>query len=575
MSGPSLTGTFLDRLEDSRLLSPEQFAEAMHALDLRRLESPEEIARELVKHKLLTRFQAERLLDGRARGFFIDRYTVLEMLGLGGMGRLYLALDTESGQKVALKVLTERLKTDAGMLARLKIEARAGRKLDHPNIVRTLRCDDTGAICFVAMEFVRGISLFELLVTRGRLPHEQACDVALQAAAGLEHAHSRGIIHRDVKPENLLIDREGHVKLLDFGLALVKDEADSEFSLAMIFGHDCLGTADYIPPEQSLDSQAVDARADIYSLGCTLYCLLTAKFPFPEKTGAAKLEAHRTKLPRPLKDRDPRLPDEVVAVVEKMMAKRPEDRYQSAAEVIAALEPLAQRKPVDFDFSGVLMQRIRQARTRSDLERPSKPKERTSSSTRPRSSIAAGGQSEQAIETAVAGDTRPLSGVRTSDSTFEVDVPLGPPREEFAVPVRPLVSEETAELPPAELRALDGPSVVPLNRGRFVIGRSESCDFVLTQAGVSGTHCELLPEGTFWRIHDLNSKNGVEVNGVPVTDRMLWPGDVVTIARRQRFRIVDPTAGELHRAWYAHAWLWAAAAALAGAAGAAWAAFGS
>src|SRR5262245_21499695 len=361
---------FVVLLKKSGLLPAADIAAAVQRFDLGEDPVAKDVARAFVRDGLLTRFQAERLLEGRYRGFFIDHYKVLEILGAGGMSCLYLAEDMESGERVALKVLSDVHKNDAAMLTRLKIEARAGQRLRHSAIIRTEavhRTDDVmGEVWYLVMEYVEGINLEELINLQGPIPAAQACDFIWQAAAGLQHAHSAGLVHRDVKPGNLLVDKHGTVKILDFGLALLDGEeaAADEFSLAMIFGHSCLGTADYISPEQSRDSYAVDIRADIYSLGCTLYVALSGKLPYPMASSCQKLEGHRHHQAAPLSQVAKRVPAELIAVVDKMMAKRPEDRYQSMSAVVEALTPFARRQPVEFDFPKILAWRARDARRR-------------------------------------------------------------------------------------------------------------------------------------------------------------------------------------------------------------------
>jgi len=371
MAVPEVAVGFLELLEKSGLLSPEQFAEAVRVHDLESKAAPTDLVETLIAAGVLTRFQADRLLEGRHRGFFIDRYKTLNILGTGGMGWLYLAEDCDTGNRVAVKMLPKKLEADSGMVARFQLEARAGMKLNHPNIVRTYSIDRTegvyGDVFFVVMELVTGISLEELIVLNGPVDWPQACDFIRQAAAGLQHAHDAGMVHRDVKPANLLVDTSGAVKIIDFGLSHV--DPDDEFSLAMIYGHDCLGTADYIAPEQTLDSLSVDGRADIYSLGCTTYATLTGKLPFPMKSTRDKLEAHRTRKPRPLAERCPETPPELIAIVEKMMAKRPENRFEQAHEVCRAMAPFAERRPAQFDFDDVLEKRAERARKRISAKR--------------------------------------------------------------------------------------------------------------------------------------------------------------------------------------------------------------
>jgi len=195
----------------------------------------------------------------------------------------------------------------------------------------------------------------------------------MQAAEGLDYAHAQGLVHRDIKPENILICADGTVKILDFGLAMV-DENDEEFSMAMIFGQNRLGTADYISPEQYLDSYKVDARADIYSLGCTFYFALTGRVPFPFETSAQKLKAHLKKKATPVQELRPDIPRQVAAIVAKLMTKRPENRLQTAREVVRYLRPLAERQPTPFNFRSVLNARMSQAK-RKELDKQAKIRE--------------------------------------------------------------------------------------------------------------------------------------------------------------------------------------------------------
>jgi serine/threonine-protein kinase len=366
MPPPEVTNDLLGLLQKSRLLSEDQISDAIHRLELPTDVAPEELAEALVGSGLLTRFQSDRLLEGRHRGFFIGNYRCDHILGTGGMGWLYLATDVDSGNPVAVKMLPKRLEGDPGMVARFELEAKAGLLLNHPNVVRTYEHQRTegvyGDVYYVVMEIVRGISLEELIVRNGPLPWPAACDVIRQSAAGLQHAHDNGTIHRDIKPANLLVDTDGHVKIADFGLSKIESEADDEFSLQMIFGHDCLGTADYIAPEQTLDSNAVDGRADLYSLGCTFYATLTGKLPFPLKTTKQKLEAQRTRKPRPVGNLVEDLPPEVTAILEKMISKRPETRFQQASDVCRALSSFSKRTPAEFSFQKVLVQRAEMAR---------------------------------------------------------------------------------------------------------------------------------------------------------------------------------------------------------------------
>ncbi len=367
MVSPQLSELFLEALSKSGLVTPRQIEQVTGQFDVGEVPDAAQLAQAFVREGLLTPFQVERLLSGRFRGFFVDRYKVCEILGAGGMGWLYAAVDQDTGQKVAIKVLSSN-PDDAGVAARFRLEGQAGLRLNHPNIVRTLRLDSTDELQYIVMELLEGISLQELIDRQGPVPWRQACDMICQAAAGLQYAHDQGMVHRDVKPGNLLVDHEGHIKVLDFGLALCDDQGQ-EFSMAMIFGQDKLGTADYVAPEQSLDSYHVDARADIYSLGCTFYFILTGKVPFPLNTIGKKLDAHRRFKPRPLEELAPDVPSEVVEIVNTMMAKRPERRYASCTEVCRAVAPFAQRKNVEFDFRAIVNARAIQAERRAAAKR--------------------------------------------------------------------------------------------------------------------------------------------------------------------------------------------------------------
>jgi hypothetical protein len=325
-----------------------------------------EFLKKLMLQGVLTKFQTQWLLEGKFEDFTIDDYRIVDILGTGGMGWLYVGVDQQTGEKAAVKVISRHMDND--YLTRFKLEARAGLLLNHPNIVRTIKLGETDEILYVAMELVEGISVQELIVRQGSIPWPQACSLIAQAAAGLQHAHEKGMVHRDVKPGNLLVKRNGMVKVLDFGLALMEKDED-EFTLAMISGQGCVGTADYISPEQTIDSFAVGPRADIYSLGCTLYCALTGTVPFPGESVAKKLRAHRTKDARPVREFKPDIPAALEKIVAKMMARKPDDRYATAAEVAEVLQPHARRDSASFDFSAVLAQRSEEARQRVNLLR--------------------------------------------------------------------------------------------------------------------------------------------------------------------------------------------------------------
>lgn len=331
--------TLIDLVRRSELVDKDQLSRALAELEQRRgkeaCDDPEQVSRALLDAKLLTRWQCNKLLEGRSRGFFLGNYKLLDHLGTGGMSAVYLAEHIHMQRRVAIKVLPKHRVNDSSYLARFYREARAVAALDHPNIVHAYDVDNEGDTHYLVMEFVQGLDLQQMVKRQGALGYEAAADYIRQAAEGLAHAHRMGLIHRDIKPANLLVDTEGTVKVLDLGLARFAD--DSQASLTIAHDENVLGTADYLSPEQALNSHSVDSRADIYSLGCTFYYILTAHPPFPEGTLPQRLMKHQTEEPASiLKDR-PDAPGELLAICSKMMAKAADKRYQTATEVSQAL----------------------------------------------------------------------------------------------------------------------------------------------------------------------------------------------------------------------------------------------
>jgi RND family efflux transporter MFP subunit len=288
------------------------------------------------------------------------RYRLTELLGAGGMGAVFKAEHLLMKRTVAVKVIDRALFTDPAMAGRFGREMEAAGKLTHPNIVHAYDAEGVGDTHFLAMEYVEGVSLAKLLTQRGPLPVAEACSYIRQAAFGLQHAHERGMVHRDIKPQNLMVTSDGQVKILDFGLARFVLEAAPAGALlasttddaAVIALQDTrlepltqagtvMGTPAYIAPEQARDPHTADIRADIYSLGCTLYDLLTGRPPFPEGTAGRQVISHLREAPRSLTELRPEVPRELAQVVEKMLAKDPARRYQAPAAVAAALAPWA------------------------------------------------------------------------------------------------------------------------------------------------------------------------------------------------------------------------------------------
>ncbi len=333
------TDKFLELLKRCELFDDGQLAEALaqvraaHEGKLPR--DPERIAESLVEQQALTRWQANNLLDGKHKGFLLGKYKLLRHLGTGGMSSVYLGEHTKMRHRVAIKVLPRSKVEDSSYLARFKLEARAAAALNHRNIVRAYDIDQDGKTHYLVMEYIEGIDLQNLVKEQGPLDYRQAADHTAQAAEGLQHAHDAGLIHRDIKPANLLLDAKGTVKILDMGLAKFSNSALP--SLTIAHDENVLGTADYLAPEQAINSHGVDHRADIYSLGCTLYFLLTGHPPFCEGTLPQRLLKHQTENPPSIYEDRSDAPQGLVNVCLRMMAKAPDARYHQAGEVAAEL----------------------------------------------------------------------------------------------------------------------------------------------------------------------------------------------------------------------------------------------
>ena len=276
-------------------------------------------------------------IAGRRLGHF----ELIEAIGAGGMAAVLKARDLELGRIVALKILPPEAARDPENVTRFKQEARAAAKLDHENIARVYYCGEDQGLHFIAFEFVEGDNLRVLIDRRGQLPAGECVRYMMQVAAGLNHAAERGVVHRDIKPSNILITPDGRAKIVDMGLAryLGSESVNGTVTQSGV----TLGTFDYISPEQALDPRRADVRSDIYSLGCTFYHALTGRPPVPEGTAAHKLRAQQNDEPLDPRELNPAIPDELAAILARMMMKDQNARYQSPMELIAHLKGLAER----------------------------------------------------------------------------------------------------------------------------------------------------------------------------------------------------------------------------------------
>lgn len=319
--------------EESLLEKAVEEVRSKHGGDL---PEPSKLAEELIEHKVITKWHSDKLLNGKYKGFFLGKHKLLGHIGSGGMSSVYLAEHTKMHDLRAIKVLPQSKLGKSSYLARFQQEAKAIASLNHPNIVRAHDIDNQGDTHYIVMEYVDGDDLQTIVKDHGPLPFGKVADYIAQSARGLQHAHDIGLIHRDVKPANVLINSKGRVKLLDLGLALFAEDEDA--SLTMDFNDKVLGTADYLAPEQALNSHNVDHRADLYGLGCTMYFLLTGKPPFPDGTIAQRIAKHQKEMPTEIKKIRPDCPGELAGICWKLLQKDPKFRYANATATAEVLE---------------------------------------------------------------------------------------------------------------------------------------------------------------------------------------------------------------------------------------------
>jgi urea transport system substrate-binding protein len=298
-----------------------------------------------------------------------SRYRVTGVLGRGGMGTVYRADHRLLDRPVVLKVIRPELVSNADVVRRFQREARLAARLAHPNIVAVYEAEEFGPTQMLVMEFIDGVTLADLVKERGLLPVAEACELVRQTAVGLEYIHGQGLVHRDIKPHNLLASRTGQVKILDLGLAALKGGAKPDGG-ELTADRQFLGTADFAAPEQWESGRDVDIRADIYSLGCTLFYLLAGESPFPHSrftTLMQQMWAHSQAPLPPIRGLRPDLPDEIVSILERMLAKQRDERFTTPGEVAAALAPFTQ----DCNLAEYVSSARRATTSKLDLSRVS------------------------------------------------------------------------------------------------------------------------------------------------------------------------------------------------------------
>ena len=340
MSEPS-ANSFVNLLEKSGVVDPESLKPAITTLKKKAQAAGEQVTtaglvEHLIECELITQWQAKKFLAGKYKGFFLGKFKLLGHLGSGGMSSVYLARHIVSDQLRAIKVLPRKKVADKSYLDRFYQEARIAASLNHPNVVRIYDICEEDGVHYMVMEYAKGEDLLELVNRTGPLKFADAARYIADACNGLKHAHEKELVHRDIKPANLLLGENQDVKLLDLGLALVNQ--DDEESLTLLYNEKVMGTADYLAPEQAINSHGVDLRADIYSLGCTLYFLLVGHPPFPDGTLAQRIANHQSVEPPSLTTLREDVPESLLEIVDTMMCKDADERLQTCDDVQAALE---------------------------------------------------------------------------------------------------------------------------------------------------------------------------------------------------------------------------------------------
>ena len=387
--------SFVEGLLQTQLLDADQRDEVLELQDT--LSEPRQLAQELLKRGWLTPFQINQIFQGKGRGLTLGPFVLTERLGEGGMGQVFKARQTMLNRTVALKVIRKECLDNPKVIQRFQREIRAAAQLSHPHIIRAYDADQVNGTYYFAMEFIDGTDLAHMVRETGPLKVIQACEYIRQAALGLQHAHERGLVHRDIKPANLLVARAvssdrrrssgmiprpldltkkssavlsrslptlaypwGMVKLLDMGLARCTDAFTGKAATHLTQIGSVMGTPEFIAPEQARDSHTSDIRADLYSLGCTLYFLLAGRAPFPDGTLTEKLLQHQTDEPEPValvrRERmltwkgesgpEPvseemlHVPAQVVRIMRRLMEKDADDRYQTPIELANELQTI-------------------------------------------------------------------------------------------------------------------------------------------------------------------------------------------------------------------------------------------
>jgi len=369
------TESLLHSLRGSKLFAPTAL-EALAAEFATLGPDPEAWMKKLVEDGRLTAYQLRKIVNGRAVDLFLGPYVILDKLGEGGMGKVFRARHERQKREVALKVVRDQLLSKPTARGRYEREVQAALALHHENIVLVRSAGSTDGRYYLEMEFVDGLDITRIVQKYGVLAVTEACEYARQAALGLHHAHELGFVHRDIKPSNIMVSGSRHipeaaepafVKILDMGL--VRSIGDEESERGLTRDGTVVGTPDYMAPEQAKNSRIVDRRADLYSLGAAFYFMLTGKPPFPEGTALDKIICHVDRPPPPLNATRSDIPRELIRIVDRLMAKNPDRRYETALELAEELKPLTRfgkANPVEKSVEPPRSKAKSEAETRAD-----------------------------------------------------------------------------------------------------------------------------------------------------------------------------------------------------------------
>ena len=492
---------FVESLTQSGLMTSQQVEAFIEKLPPeKKPEDGKTLAQELVRHKKLTKFQAQAVYQGKTKGLTLGDYVVLDRIGQGGMGQVFKARHKVMKRIVALKTLPSAATNSPRAVQRFHREVEVAARLSHPNIVTAHDAGESHGLHYLVMEHVDGDDLATVVKQRGRLTVKTVIDYILQAAKGLEYAHKQKVIHRDIKPSNLLLDREGTIKVLDMGLARLNqtmgpDQSEQE---TLTGTGQVMGTIDFLPPEQAENTKQADERSDIYSLGCTLYYLITGQAIYSGDTTVMKILAHReTEIPS-LRRELPEVSEQLDAIYQKMVAKKPDDRYGSMAEVIAELEKCVsppEEIPETATFEGFSLKGVAASEPTLDLNMPVISPVDEFRKARPKKAKKAKLEKNHIIYGSIAVGVLLILGLlgvvftmQTPEGTLIVEVNQAD--AEISVDDGKVTLKSPSDSEPVEVEVAEGKHTLKITKGGF---RTFAREFEITSGGEEVIRVTLVP----------------------------------------------------------------------------------